>query len=281
MEVMRDLWSRMTSRYFSDPDMWIGYLLVAVKVVAIYVVSRLIIRFLNKAIIQLARGGARLSGAPRRTQTMMRLMSNVFKYAVNFIMVLMILAEFNVKLAPILAGAGVVGLAVGFGAQSLVKDIITGFFIIFEDQFAVGDTIQTKTFRGTVEEIGLRTTRIKSPTGEVHIIPNGSITEVTNYSLHNSLAIIDISVPYDTDIDEAMRVIGETVGVLGEHAAVAKLPEVLGIQKLGASEVSVRVTCECKPDMQATVAMMMNELLKKRLDAEGKLRIQGLTLNKE
>ena len=281
MEVIRDLWSRLTSTYFSDPDMWLGYLLVAVKVIAIYVVSRLIIRFLNKAVVQLARGGKRLPGAPRRTATMARLMSNIFKYAVNFIMVLMILAEFNVKLAPILAGAGVVGLAIGFGAQSLVKDVITGFFIIFEDQFAVGDTIQTRTFRGTVEEIGLRTTRIKSVTGEVHIIPNGSITEVTNYSLHNTIAIVDISVPYDADIDEAMRMIGETVALLGEHDEVAKSPEVLGIHKLGASEVTVRVTCECKPDTQANVAMMMNEALKKRLDAEGKFRIQGLTLNKE
>lgn len=281
MAIFQDLWNQITDKYFADPDIWIDYLLVVVKVVVIYIAAKLIIRFLNRTVVHLARGGARISGKPRRTETLSRLVSNVFKYAINFIMILMILAQFDIKLAPILAGAGVVGLAVGFGAQSLVKDIITGFFIIFEDQFAVGDTIQTKSFRGVVEEIGLRTTRIKSLTGEVHIIPNGSITEVTNYSLHNTLAIVDISVPYEADIDEAMRVIGETVAKLEEHDEVTKSPEVLGIQKLGASEVIVRVTCECKPDTQTNVAMMMNERLKKRLDAQGKLRIQGLALQKE
>ena len=131
---------------------------------------------------------------PRRTTTIMRLMGNIVNYAISFIMIMMILAVFHVPFGPMLAGAGVVGLAIGFGAQSLVKDIITGFFIIFEDQFAVGDVIQTGRFKGTVEEIGLRVTRVKSWTGEIHIIPNGSILEVTNYSINNSIAVIDISV---------------------------------------------------------------------------------------
>ena len=88
-----------------------------------------------------------------------------------------------------LAGAGIVGLAVGFGAQSLVKDVITGFFIVFEDQFAVGDQVQIGQSNGVVEEIGLRTTKVKSYTGELHIIPNGNILEVINYSIYNSIAI--------------------------------------------------------------------------------------------
>ena len=96
-------------------------------------------------------------------------------------MILIILSEFNFELGPLLAGAGVLGLAIGFGAQSLVKDVITGFFIIFEDQFA-GDVIKSGEYRGTVEMIGLRTSRVKGLNGETYIIPNGMITSVTNYS---------------------------------------------------------------------------------------------------
>ena len=97
------------------------------------------------------------------------------------------------------------GLAIGFGAQSLVKDIISGFFIILEDHFAVGDVIQTGSYKGTVEVIGLRSTRILSWTGEVHIIPNGSITQVTNFSIHNTLAVVDISIAYEEDLERRLR----------------------------------------------------------------------------
>ena len=107
---------------------------------------------------------------------------------------MLILGQVGLNLGPLLAGAGVLGLAIGFGAQSLVKDVITGFFIIFEDQFGVGDVIQIDQFKGTVEEIGIRVTRIKSWTGEVHIIPNGNIKQVTNFSTYNSIAVVDVSI---------------------------------------------------------------------------------------
>ncbi len=103
------------------------------------------------------------------------------------------------------------GLAIGFGAQSLVKDIITGFFIVLEDQFAVGDVIQTGQFKGTVDMIGLRTTRIQSWTGEVHIIPNGMINEVTNFSVNNSIAVVDISIAFEEEVDRALDVIRHTM----------------------------------------------------------------------
>ena len=119
----------------------------------------------------------------------------------------MILSTLTINVSAVLAGAGIVGLAVGFGAQSLVKDIITGFFIIFEDQFSVGDYIRVGQFEGTVEEIGLRTTKIKSWTGELHIIPNGNILEVTNFSLNNSVAVIDISVAYEENIQRVESLI--------------------------------------------------------------------------
>lgn len=115
------------------------------------------------------------------------------------------------KVGALLAGAGVAGLAIGFGAQSLVKDVISGFFIIFEDQFSVGDYVVVSKAEGTVEEIGLRTTKIKSWTGERHVIPNGNITEVINYSVHNGLAVVDINIPYESNIEEVEQDIEEVI----------------------------------------------------------------------
>ncbi|MEX1029551.1 MAG: mechanosensitive ion channel family protein [Paenibacillaceae bacterium] len=263
------MWDSFMS-FLTDTDRWIDYSQVAVKVILILVIAKIASKLLNKMIRRIAEEKDRLKFNPRRTTTIMRLMGNIVNYAISFIVGLMILDVFHIPFGPLLAGAGVVGLAIGFGAQSLVKDIITGFFIIFEDQFAVGDVIQTGSFKGTVDEIGLRVTRIRSWTGEVHIIPNGSILEVTNFSINNSIAVVDISVAYEMDIERATDIIKETVNKISLHNEnILKEPEVLGIQSLAASEVIIRVTCECKPNEQYGVARQMNAEIKKSFDANG------------
>jgi small-conductance mechanosensitive channel len=263
------MWNGL-KEYIIDSDRWIEYSQIVLKVILIVVVAKISSMLLKKTIKRIAEEKDRLKFNPRRTTTIMRLMGNITNYAIGFIMVMMILAVFDVPFGPMLAGAGVVGLAIGFGAQSLVKDIITGFFIIFEDQFAVGDVIQTGSFKGTVEEIGLRITRIRSWTGEVHIIPNGSILEVTNYSINNSIAVVDISVAYETDIEKATLIIKETVNELSlnnEH--IVKQPEVLGIHSITTTEIIIRITCECKPNQQGTVARQLNAEIKKSFDKNG------------
>jgi small-conductance mechanosensitive channel len=150
----------------------------------------------------------------------------------------------------------------------LVKDVITGFFIVLEDQFAVGDIIQTGQFKGTVEMIGLRTTRLQSWTGEVHIIPNGMINEVTNFSLNNSLAVIDISIAFEEEVDRALEVIRSTMIVI-EDANLVKAPEVLGIQTISTAGVTLRVIAECRPNTQHGLARRLNMEIKKALDANG------------
>ena len=202
----------------------------------------------------------------RRTKTIGKLIRNVISYTVNFIVILLILDQLDVKLTPLLAGAGVLGLAIGFGAQSLVKDVITGFFIIFEDQFSVGDEIQIRTFKGTVEEIGLRVTRIKTWTGEVHIIPNGSIQEVTNYSVHNSLAVVDITVTYAEDIERILTILKEVVDrVFKEQPNIIKAPEVLGLEMMSATEMTIRITAECKANTQGSITRIIKEEAKKAI----------------
>jgi small-conductance mechanosensitive channel len=243
-----------------------------IKIIIIYIAARLIIRITDKMIEHMLAAKYRgpIKFDPRRANTIGRLVHNLISYTVNFISVLLILGELGVNLGPLLAGAGVLGLAIGFGAQSLVKDVITGFFIIFEDQFGVGDVIQIDQFKGTVEEIGIRVTRVKSWTGEVHIIPNGNIKQVTNFSVYNSLAVLDISIAYEADVDKAMELLKETVAQIhADSVLIVKAPEVLGIQMIGNSEIKLRIIAECKPNMQGDVARVMNAEIKKRFDAQG------------
>lgn len=256
--------------WLTNSDTWTGFAESIIRILCIVIVGQIIIWVGGKAIDRVVtnRESKRLALEARRMTTVGKLMKNILSYAGYFIIGMLVLSEFGIQLAPLLAGAGVIGLAIGFGAQSLVKDIITGFFIIFEDQFAVGDVIQTGQFRGTVEVIGLRTTRILSWTGEVHIIPNGSIVEVTNFSVHNSIAFVDVSISYEENIDHAVQIIRDSVGQLSDPNLV-KTPEVLGIQMIGTSEVKIRVIAECMPNTHFAVARQMNLIIKKALDGHG------------
>jgi moderate conductance mechanosensitive channel len=259
--ISKVFWDKLIE-HVSDPAMWTSVLFLLVRIVVIFVVGRLIVRLANKAMahMMVERERVHLKFDPRRTKTIGRLIGNVIAYTVNFLTILLILMQVGFNLTPLLAGAGVLGLAIGFGAQSLVKDVITGFFIIFEDQFAVGDVIQTRNFKGIVEEIGLRVTRIKSATGEVYIIPNGSIQEVTNYSVYNSIAMIDIAVNYSVDPAPALEVLKATLKELYEGSTdMVKPPEVLGVEMIGLSEVVLRIQVECKANTQGAVSRAVKE----------------------
>jgi small-conductance mechanosensitive channel len=243
-----------------------------IVIILVYIAGRIIIRVSDKMIDHMVTAKYRgpIKFDTRRANTIGKLVHNLITYSVNFIGIMVILGQLGIKTGPLLAGAGVLGLAIGFGAQSLVKDVITGFFIIFEDQFGVGDVIQIDQFKGTVEEIGIRVTRVKSWTGEVHIIPNGSIKQVTNFSVYNSLAVLDISISYESDVDKALEVLKETVAHI--HASsdqIVKAPEVLGVQMLGNSEIKLRIVAECKPNTQPDVTRIMNIEIKKKLDEHG------------
>jgi len=255
---------------FSNSELWLSWSGTALKIILIFIAARIIISVLGRTFKHIAEEKDRMRFNPRRTTTIVRLMGNIVKYVINFVMILMILGELGVPIGPILAGAGVLGLAIGFGAQSLVKDIITGFFIIIEDQFAIDDVVQIGSYKGTVEEIGLRVTRIKGWTGEVYIIPNGSIANVTNFTLNNSIAIIDLSFAYETDVDRVMEIIKESVKKASRNSGtIMKTPEVLGMQTIGAGAVVIRVACECKPNSQSDAVRLLNGELKKDLDVHG------------
>ncbi|GAA3410846.1 mechanosensitive ion channel family protein [Paenibacillus hodogayensis] len=280
-ELVQDLsgwehFKQTTWNYIVDPVNWTTWLTVVLKVIIIYAAGHIVNMITRRAVSHMIqeREKSPLKFDPRRTKTIGKLIGSLISSTVNFFMIILILSQFGFNLAPILAGAGVLGLAIGFGAQSLVKDVITGFFIIFEDQFAVGDVIQTGTFKGTVEEIGIRVTRIRNWTGEVHIIPNGLITQVTNFSSHNSLAVVDVTVAYEADLEKALVITKETVLRVYESSdLIVKEPVVLGVQTVTNTDVTLRISAECRPNTQADIMRVLNLELMKALEQNGLKKI--------
>ncbi|MBS4212406.1 MULTISPECIES: mechanosensitive ion channel family protein [Neobacillus] len=255
-----------------NEDTWLNLGEGLVKIIAIIIVAQLLIRFGKVMIHNIfkIRNISPLRTNVRREETLSKLLDNILSYVVYFIAFLTILSVMNIDVKALLAGAGIVGLAVGFGAQSLVKDVITGFFIIFEDQFSVGDHVKIGQFEGNVETIGLRTTKIKSWTGEVHIIPNGSILEVTNFSINNSVAVVDIAIPYKEDIEKAQRVIEGLLETMQEkYDELVKSPELLGVQNLSPTEVTLRIVAETQPMKHAALARNIRRDIKLELDQNG------------
>ncbi|MGM1045810.1 MAG: mechanosensitive ion channel family protein [Bacillota bacterium] len=257
--------------WITDVDMWMGVLFAAIRVLVIFLLTRLIIRIVYKMIDQFLQKQekSKISVNPRRFVTVGELLKNVTAFVCNFVMVLIILSEFNFELGPLLASAGVLGLAIGFGAQSLVKDVITGFFIILEDQFAVGDMIKSGEFRGTVEVIGLRTTRITGLNGETYIIPNGLITSVTNYSVSNSLAVVDLPVKNEKRVNETLALIQRALeGIAERQPELLRDPEVLGIQSLTTAEYVVRIVGECHPNSRGVAEREIFKDIKQALEED-------------
>lgn len=255
-----------------NEDLWISLGEGALKIIAIFILSGIFIK-VGKVMIEnvfKVRTRSPLRVSERREATLLKLLQNVLTYVVYFIAFMMILSTLTIDVSAMLAGAGIVGLAVGFGAQNLVRDIITGFFIIFEDQFSVGDFVRIGQFEGTVEEIGLRTTKIKTWTGELHILPNGNITEVTNFSLYNSMAVVDLSISYESDIKKAENAISELLHEMpAKYEEIVKTPEILGVQNLAASDVVLRIAAETLPMKHFVVARLLRKELKECLDRNG------------
>ncbi|MEF7441554.1 mechanosensitive ion channel domain-containing protein [Paenibacillus lautus] len=266
--------------WVTNEEMWMNILSSGIRVIIIFILTRLVIRVVYKMIDQflLRQEKSRIQVNSRRFVTVGELLKNVTSVVCNFVMILIILSEFNFKLGPLLAGAGVLGLAIGFGAQSLVKDVITGFFIIFEDQFAVGDVIKSGEYRGMVEMIGLRTSRVRGLNGETYIIPNGMITSVTNYSLSNSLAIVDLPVKNDQQVKDTITLIQSALtGIMDRRPEVQRTPDVLGIQSLTTSEYVVRIVAECNPNAREAVERQIFTDIKQAIEARelGQERAQG------
>ncbi|MGD7045596.1 mechanosensitive ion channel family protein [Jeotgalibacillus proteolyticus] len=271
MNSLNSFWQDF-SNYVSDEQIWVSLGLTLLKIIFIILVAGIVVRLAKTLILNIfkVRSKAPLHVSERREKTLLKLLQNVVSYVVYFVAILAVLSAINIDVTGLIAGAGILGLAVGFGAQNLVRDIITGFFIIFEDQFSVGDYVRIGQAEGIVEEIGLRTTKIKSWTGELHIFPNGSVIEVVNFSIHNSVAVVDVSIAYEEDIERAEKELMTFLDSLeGKYEEIILKPELLGIQTLGASEVVMRVIAETKPMQHFFVARALRKDIKNHLDKLG------------
>lgn len=189
----------------------------------------------------------------RKANTMFSLLRSMSFYLITFTAILHTIKYlFKFDTSTLLASASVLGVALGFGSQSLVKDVIGGFFILFEDQFSVGDYVQTGQFSGVVEETGIRATHLRDWGGELHIIPNGSITAVTNFSRGKMRALVDILVPYDENLDRAMQVMQSVCEMVSTEFGdkVIDPPAVQGIIQFGDRNAVLRVIGFTKPNEQ-------------------------------
>ncbi len=210
-----------------------------------------------------------------RAQQRISALTSILRSLAGFVILIfagfMVLSELGVDVAPLLAGAGVLGVALGFGSQSLVKDFLSGLFILAEDQFGVGDVVDLDgTTQGTVEAVSLRTTRLRSVDGTVWHVPNGAIGRVGNRSQHWSRALLDIEVAYDTDIDHATRVIKRVADtVWKERDEVLEEPAVWGVEKLGANAIVIRLVVKTLPADQYAVSRQLRQRLKEEFDREG------------
>ena len=191
-----------------------------------------------------------------------------------YLMGLMIaLGEIGLDLGPLLAGAGIVGLAIGFGAQSLVSDFIAGVFVIIEDQYGVGDWVDVGSASGTVERVSLRTTVLRDAHGTVWVVPNGEIRRVGNSSQLWARTVLDLEVAYDTDIDKAATIIKDVADQLWEEqlevATILEEPVVSGVQSFGADAIAIRLSVKTEPGEQWSTGRILRARIKKAFDTYG------------
>ena len=206
----------------------------------------------------------------KRTQTLGSIVRYVLIIAIIIVAAITLLKELGIEIAPVLAAAGIVGLAVGFGAQSLVKDVISGFFILLEDQIRVGDVVQIAGKGGLVEKINLKTTILRDLAGNVHYVPNGHIDVVTNMTKDFSRYVFDIGVAYREDVDEVIEVIKEVDEELRSDPdykdEILEPIEILGLDQFANSGVIVKARTTTLPIKQWRVGREFNRRLKKKFD---------------
>ena len=206
----------------------------------------------------------------RRLMTLRTVIKSFVRYMVYFVGGIMVLGELGINTSGLVAGAGIAGVALGFGAQNLVRDVLTGFFILFEDQFAVGDYVSISGVSGVVEEIGLRVTRVRDFAGQLHVVPNGSINLVTNFRGRAMRVMFDVQVSYSTDAELAIGVLQDAFDRHRENMPeIVEGPTVLGVQDLGDSGMALRVWATAQPMQQWSLERQLKLLVKKVLDDNG------------
>jgi len=247
------------------------YGLPTVKVIGIIFLSRVLIEISKLSMVELLLKNQNLTEIEKKKrQTIIPLIQSLLKYLIYFGAGIAILYTINLNPTPILAGAGIIGLAVGLGAQNLINDMVCGFFILFDNYFLVGDFIETEDARGIVEAIELRTTRIRHPDGHKFILRNGDIRKIINYSQESLEVEVDIGVSYEANLDRVYEIIEEVGKQLKEtNPDVLKATKVSGVQEFGEYQILIRTSTKVNPPKVKSIPRILRKMIKDAFDKEG------------
>jgi small conductance mechanosensitive channel len=293
------VWDHTDNKALAQLSDWIvgGPLAALVIALVAWIVARLARRSIRKFVFRvvvtdraaaaralekvgMTPGAVAVEGDPRRrarATSISAVVSSTVSVVIWVIALILIIGQLGVNLAPLIAGAGIAGIALGFGAQNLVKDCITGLFMLIEDQYGIGDVVDLGVATGSVELVSLRTTVLRGQDGTVWHVPNGEIRRVGNLSKLWSVAVLDIQVAYDADLDTTRRVVQdvaeEVVSDERYRGDVLAAPELLGVESVAPAGVTLRLLVRTSPGMQYRLQRALREAIKVGLDEAG---VQGL-----
>jgi small conductance mechanosensitive channel len=232
------------------------------------VISSILVIFISLMIIKISKTtlkkvGLKPGPLQKRKKTISKVTASIIKYIIGLLMFLIVLAIWGINVAPALAGLGILGLVIGLGAQKFINDLISGFFIIFEQHFDVGDVIEVQGFKGEVTDIGLKTTRLRNWKGEVKILSNGEISTLINYSKNPSIAIVEFGIAYQEDIQKTIDILTvELPKMRLEFPMIIEDPKVVGVIGLNSSSVDLRVIAKTVNEQHYAIERELRKRIK-------------------
>ena len=264
------------SGMFNSVTAWLttsGIKVLGILIVLIILskMSKWIVKWLEKFVPD--KDPLQAAEAKKRAHTLGKILRHALIIVISFIALLMILGELGIQLGPLLATAGIGALAIGFGAQSLVKDVISGFFIILENQYRIGDAIEAAGVSGLVESVSLRRTVLRDLEGKVHTIPNGEIKIVSNLSKEWARSVLDVGISYREDLDKVTELLKQIGRELAAEepwkSAILEPLQILGVEQFGESQLVIRVIVKTVPLKQWEVGRELRRRIKNRFDEKG------------
>jgi len=247
-------------------------IIVVVGAVLWFAFNKLLPSIVHRAVAR-AKDKESKAGMEKRTNTLVSIFKGIGRVFIVVVVIMMILPELGIDIVPLVAGLGIAGFALGFGAQYLIRDLIAGIFITLENQYRVGDVVRIADIGGLVEEITLRKTVLRDLDGIVHHVPNGEIRAASNFTRHYARVNLNVSVGYGTDLDHAISVINRIGQELAKDEKWRKIikspPQVLRVDNLGDSGIDIKILGDVKPMEQWAVMGELRLRLKKAFDAEG------------
>lgn len=247
-----------------DVGQIVRVLLKLIVLIVLYLIARPIGRkIIERSIVKLS---IDKNTSPGRMKTLDKLLVNVYSYVLLFLFGLMFFAALGIEIGPLILGAGVLGLAVAFGAQGLVSDVVTGFFILVERQLEIDDYVTTAGYDGVVEEVGLRTTKIRSFDGTLNFVPNRFIEGVANHSRGNMRALVDIGISYDENIDQALHILNEVCEKFTTDERFKEPPQAIGVQEFDSQQIVLRVIGQSENGLQWECERDLRQQIKQGFD---------------